>query len=106
MNIIPVGASESDRVRAQQAINSSLEGNLYGHLEKIIVEGSDIEETILAQSAEECDLIVIGASGETPFRKLVFGNIPDGIAKNAKVTVIIVKRRSGRLQSFVHENLQ
>ncbi len=61
-------------------------------------------DTVLEQ-AEGCDLIVIGASEEPLFRNLLLGNVAEQIAKRAELTVILVKRRSGALHSFLRQTV-
>ena len=64
----------------------------------------DIVETVLAE-AEGYDLIIVGASEEPVFRNLLLGDISEQIAERASVTVIIVKRRSGRIHSFLRQTV-
>jgi amino acid transporter/nucleotide-binding universal stress UspA family protein len=104
LHVLPVGAQSADRVRAEQSLRYALEGIEYEHAEQRIVEGTDVVETILAE-AEGKDLIIIGATAEPLFRNLLMGNIPDQVAKRASVSVIIVKRRSSRLHSFLRQTV-
>lgn len=85
-------------------MSASLEGINYEPLEKWIVEGADVVETVLAQ-AEGHDLIVVGATREPLFKNLLMGNIPEQIARRATVTVIMVKQRSSPLHSFLRQTL-
>ncbi|HEX6304886.1 MAG TPA: universal stress protein, partial [Anaerolineales bacterium] len=57
------------------------------------------------EHAEGCDLIVIGATEEPLFRNLLLGNAAEQIANRAEVTVILVKRRSGALHSFLRQTV-
>jgi len=50
-------------------------------------------------------LIVTGATEEPLFRNLLFGNIVEQIARRAEVTVILVKRRSGAIHSFLRQTV-
>jgi len=100
LHILPVGATDGERIRGENAIKHSLEGIEYGEIETRLVEGADLVETIIEQS-ENCDLIIIGASEEPIFKNLLVGTMPERIARKAKVTVMMVKRRSGPLHSFV-----
>lgn len=100
LHILPVGATDGERIRGENAIKHSLEGIEYGEIETRLVEGADLAETIIEQS-ENCDLIIIGASEEPIFKNLLVGTMPERIARKGKVTVMMVKRRSGPLHSFV-----
>lgn len=104
MHIVPLGARSRHRVRANQVFDYVLEGIEYEHIEREIVEGTNVVETVLEQSSG-CDLIVIGATEEPLFRNLLLGNIAEQIAKQASVTVILVKRRSGALHSFLRQTV-
>jgi nucleotide-binding universal stress UspA family protein len=104
LNIVPEGAGPAERVRAQQFLDEAATGLPAVGIERRIVEGSDVVETILAQAAGY-DLIVIGASEEPLFRNLLMGSIPEQIAQRAAVTVIMVKRRSGVVHSFLRQTV-
>jgi nucleotide-binding universal stress UspA family protein len=104
LNIVPEGAGPAERVRAQQFLDEAATGLPAVGIERRIVEGSDVVETILAQAAGY-DLIVIGASEEPLFRNLLMGSIPEQIAQRAAVTVIMIKRRSGVVHSFLRQTV-
>lgn len=104
MHVVPYGARTRHRVRAEQVFNYVLEGIDYEKIERRTVEGQSVVETILEQ-ATGCDLIVIGATEEPLFRNLLFGNVAEQVAKRANVTVILVKRRSGALHSFLRQTV-
>jgi CIC family chloride channel protein len=101
LHVVPTGSPENTYVRAEQAITQSIEGISYDDYEKIILESNDVAAARLTQAETDCDLIVIGATEEPIFKNLLFGNIPDQIAKSAKITVVIVKRRRSQLHTFV-----
>lgn len=116
LNIVPIGAHNGDMVRAEQAFQTSLIGLSYERIEKRIVQGSNIVNTILQEadgirevegqeSREEYDLIVIGATLEPLFKRLRFGSIPEQVAGRANVTVVMVKRRSSPLHSFLRQTV-
>jgi amino acid transporter/nucleotide-binding universal stress UspA family protein len=104
LHVLPVGARGADRVRAEQYLGYALEGIEYDGVEKRIVEGTNVVETVLAE-AEGYDLIVVGATAEPLFRNLLIGNISSQIARRASVSVIMVKRRSSRLHSFLRQTV-
>jgi amino acid transporter/nucleotide-binding universal stress UspA family protein len=110
LHVIPYGAGQNVRVRADRMMKEAINGTRYENIELSIVEGSDVAETILGFARGEtpdqaCDLIVIGATNEPLFRNLLVGSLIERIAKNAGVTVIMVKRRSSPLQSFLRQTV-
>jgi amino acid transporter/nucleotide-binding universal stress UspA family protein len=100
LHVLPVGASDGEKVRGRAAVDYTLEGIDYPTIETRMVEGSDPVEVILHES-EGYDLVVLGATEEPLFKNLLVGTAPERVARNAPVTVMMVKRRSGPLQSFV-----
>lgn len=104
LHIVPIGARNGALVRAQQVIDYTLEGINYEHIEPRIVEGLNVVDTVLRES-EGYDLIVLGATNEPLFQNLLLGNIAEQIAKRADITVIMVKRRSTQLHSFLRQTV-
>jgi amino acid transporter/nucleotide-binding universal stress UspA family protein len=105
IKVIPPNAPDSLRVRARQTIATSLEGvGVHKHLSTALVEGERVTDAIL-QTAEDYDLIVMGASEEPLFRNLLTGSIPAQVARSARVTVMIVKRRSGLIHSVLRQTV-
>jgi amino acid transporter/nucleotide-binding universal stress UspA family protein len=104
LHVVPIGARNGTLVRAQQVIDYSLEGINYAHIEPRIVEGLNVVDTVLRES-EGYDLIVLGATNEPLFENLLLGNIAEQIAKRADITVIMVKRRSTQLHSFLRQTV-
>ena len=102
LHVMPVNSRNGDLVRAQAAIEGMLEGVDYENLESALVEGQDPVEIILEYS-EGYDLIVVAASDEPLFKNLLVGTLSERIARRAKVTVMMVKRRSSPLHSFVRQ---
>jgi amino acid transporter len=106
MHIVPTGSGTRERIRTDQIFDYATEGIDYPNIERNIIEGTSVLDTIL-ESAEncECDLIVIGAADEPLFRNLLVGNIADQVANRAKVTVIVVKRRQSAFHSFLRQTV-
>jgi amino acid transporter/nucleotide-binding universal stress UspA family protein len=103
LRILRTGVSQAELTRGHKDMAHSIEGIAYDFNLKL-VEGNDVAQTIL-NVAEDYDLIVIGASNEPMFRTLLVGNIPEQVALNAKVTTIMVKRRSGPIKSLLRETV-
>jgi len=102
LHVLPPIPRNSERIRAENAMDEVLHGIDYEHIEKRFVESDDLVGTILEQS-EGHDLIVLGATEEPIFKNLLVGTMPERVARNAKVTVMMVKRRSSPLHSFVRQ---
>jgi amino acid transporter/nucleotide-binding universal stress UspA family protein len=100
LHVLPPHVRNGDRVRANNMLEEVLEGITYDLIERKVVEGEDLVGTILEQS-KGYDLIVMGATEEPLFKNLLVGTMPERIARGADVTVMMVKRRSGPLHSFV-----
>ncbi|MCK4977381.1 MAG: amino acid permease [Anaerolineales bacterium] len=110
MHVVPPGAGQVGQLRAEQIFQHVLEGIDYEPIDKRAVEGTDIAETILnfakgPSPADAYDLIAIGATNEPLFKNLLVGNLSENIAKEADVTVVVVKRRSSRLHSFLRQTV-
>jgi amino acid transporter/nucleotide-binding universal stress UspA family protein len=103
-HVVPVNPTESQCVRARQAMAYVQEGNPYEHIETELIEGHNVTDTILA-AAQRHDLIVMGATKEPLFHTLLLGTIPQQIAQRAATTVIMVKRQSGLLRSVLKQTV-
>ncbi|OQY23224.1 MAG: hypothetical protein B6I34_04880 [Anaerolineaceae bacterium 4572_32.1] len=104
MHVVPTCCAETDRVRGEKYTRQAIENNPYQHLERLIVEGDDVVEAIL-ETAQDYDLIVIGATEEPLLSNLLVGNLPTRIAREADVTVVMVKRRSGPIKSLLRQTV-
>ena len=102
LHVMPVNSRNGDLVRAQAAIGRMLEGVEYENLESELVEGQEPVDVILDYS-EGYDLIVVAASDEPLFKNLLVGTMSERIARHASVTVMVVKRRSSALHSFMRQ---
>ncbi len=104
LHVVPLGARNADLVRAEQVFKYVLESVDYQPLETRVVGGTNTVDTVLAQ-AEGYDLIVVGATEEPLFKNLLMGNISGQIVRKAQVTVVVVKRRSSSLHSFLRQTV-
>ncbi|MGW8319795.1 MAG: universal stress protein, partial [Candidatus Promineifilaceae bacterium] len=59
----------------------------------------------ILEAAQDCDLVVIGATKEPLFRNLLMGNVSQRVAEGADCPVIIVKRRSPMLASMLRDTI-
>jgi amino acid transporter/nucleotide-binding universal stress UspA family protein len=110
LNVMPPGAGSRGVARAEQVFREVRAGIDYQLIEHDVIEGADVAQSILdfANDArcEECyDLIVAGATNERLFKNLLVGNVIEKVAREAEVTVIVVKRRSSSLHSFLRQTV-
>jgi amino acid transporter/nucleotide-binding universal stress UspA family protein len=110
LNVMPPGAGEPGMARAEQVFREVRIGIDYPLIEQVVIEGSDVAQSILNYAdstiCEDCyDLIVAGATNEPLFKNLLIGNVVEKIAREADVTVILVKRRSSSLHSFLRQTV-
>ena len=85
-------ATEDDiEARKQSLINDFRLGGLPIEVRVVRSEKEDLAEEIL-DHAKGFDEIVIGASEERPLEQRLFGSVPQRIAENTQVNVIMVKR--------------
>jgi nucleotide-binding universal stress UspA family protein len=104
LHVLPAGTNQRGRILGQRAIDDSLDGVEYGAIQTRMVESDDRAQAIL-DASEGHDLIVIGASEEPLFRNFLVGTLAERVARRASVTVMMVKRRSSPLHSFVRQTL-
>jgi nucleotide-binding universal stress UspA family protein len=74
--------------------------DLAGHAETCLLEGKRVAGT-LVKAAADYDLIVLGASREGVFSSVLFGEIPEKIARYSQTSVMIVRRYEGPVKSIV-----
>ncbi|MEW6095199.1 MAG: glucosyl-3-phosphoglycerate synthase [bacterium] len=101
MYIFPKNISAQDRVKNEEEFLKFLQPALNStkNLDTLIITSNSVTDAILKESKNH-DLIIMGASASlsfTPFEEqeipYLFGQIPETIAKKAKPTVAVVKRR-------------
>jgi uncharacterized hydrophobic protein (TIGR00271 family) len=68
-----------------------------------VIHAHGIIEGILAEASAGYDLLLIGATNESYIDRKLFGDVPQRIAADAPVPTIIVRRRAGRVQSFLRQ---
>lgn len=91
LHVMQKDETESDARKMMESIAELIQN--VNHSIKI-VEGDDLVNTIVGES-ESYDLVVIGAATESPFQRLLFGSVPERIAKSCSKTVLMVKKNLG-----------
>jgi amino acid transporter/nucleotide-binding universal stress UspA family protein len=59
----------------------------------------------IALASREYDLVVIGAAREPLFRQVLFGEIPERVARYSPTSVLVVKRYEGAVKSILKKAL-
>ncbi len=99
--VVPPGANEDQREMAREWIMKTTRiTGLEGKVGVQLIEGKKIAEA-LVRAGKEYDLIVLGASKEGIFSSVLFGEIPEKIARYSQTPVMIVKRYEGPLKTLV-----
>ncbi|HSR33509.1 MAG TPA: amino acid permease [Anaerolineae bacterium] len=106
LHVLPVGARSSAVVRAKQCLDYVMEGVERDQVIRHLVEGTDVVDSVIEEAKSgDYDLIVVGATEEPLFRNLLMGSVSSQIARRAPVTVVMVKRRSSALHSFLRQTV-
>jgi amino acid transporter/nucleotide-binding universal stress UspA family protein len=104
-HVIPEGASAEQRRAGEQAIEDTAE---------LLDESVDYRTTVIksatvaggiAKASREYDLVVIGAAKEPYFRKILFGEIPEKVARYSPASVMVVKKYEGVIKSVLKRYL-
>ena len=69
-------------------------------IERKLIEARSIAAGI-AKESREYDLVVLGAAREPFLRQVMFGEIPEKVARYSSASVLVVKRYEGRVRSLL-----
>jgi len=101
MYICREDATDAERQHGVEMIDQTIQGLPTDDLVKTkVVTAPGIVSGILAE-AQEYDLMLLGASEEGLFDRVLFGTIPERIAQKSPVPVMIVKQRAPLPQFWV-----
>ncbi len=99
--VVSPDADEHKREMAYQWIQKTIRlAGLADKTEMRLVEGKRVA-TSLIKIAADYDLIVLGASREGVFSGVLFGEIPEKVARYSKTPVMIVRRYEGAVKSII-----
>jgi amino acid transporter/nucleotide-binding universal stress UspA family protein len=94
-------AEEDEREKALQFIQRTIHlTSLEGRTEMCLLEGKRIATTLI-HAAADYDLIIMGASREGVFSNVLFGEIPEKVARYSQTPVMIVQRYEGPVKSLI-----
>jgi amino acid transporter/nucleotide-binding universal stress UspA family protein len=96
------GASDEQIETARTYIDStvSLLGKSAEQAQKVLIPSRSISGGI-AKASKDYDLVVIGAAKEPFFRKMLFGEIPEKVARYSPSAVMVVKKYEGAAKSLL-----
>ncbi len=95
LHVVSPDASESDRQEAQALVEEgAAEFDSEGEITTAVIESDNVSDAILEHSAD-FDLTVIGATREGLLEQIVFGAVPEEIARRSDNIVIMAKKNLG-----------
>jgi amino acid transporter/nucleotide-binding universal stress UspA family protein len=98
--VVPPDATGEQRAQAHRWIDKTLT-----HLDpeirvdRRLIEAGSVAGGI-ARESRDFDLVVIGAAKEPMFRQMLFGEIPEKVARYSPTSVLVVKRFEGVVKSL------
>ncbi|NIU59877.1 MAG: universal stress protein [Phycisphaerae bacterium] len=103
--VVPENATPQMRSNGERWIENTLrtvDSDI--NFEKQIIEANSVAGG-LAMSSRNFDLVVIGAAKEPLFRRILFGEIPEKVARYSPTSVLLVKRYEGVVKSMLKKVL-
>ncbi len=101
MQVVPPGAGEQQRQAALENIEQTLkliEGDVF--TDATIVEAKGVAGGI-AKASREFDLVAIGAANEPWLGQVLFGEIPEKVARYSPSSVMVVKKHGGPVKTLL-----
>ncbi len=99
--VVKPNAGEDEEESARQWIQKTIHlTNLEGKAAMRLLKGRKVASTLI-RAGEDYDLIVLGASKEGVFSNVLFGEIPEKVARFSQTPVMIVQRYEGPVKSLV-----
>jgi nucleotide-binding universal stress UspA family protein len=99
--VVSPGASENERDTARQLIDKTVRPTRLARKADVrLLEGKRVASA-LVKAAADYDLLVLGASREGVFSSVLFGEVPEKVARYSQIPVMIVKRYEGKVKSVV-----
>jgi nucleotide-binding universal stress UspA family protein len=95
----PVDTGAEEQAKAYELLRNI--GSTFDYAFDVqVTPADDVVEGIISESQHH-DLLVIGSTSERLFEQVLFGTIPERVALQAPVTVIMVKRYRGPVRSWI-----
>jgi amino acid transporter/nucleotide-binding universal stress UspA family protein len=104
-HVISPDATPEDRRQAESWIDKTLEQmQVDVPVERKLIEATSIAGGI-AKESRDYDLVVLGAAREPVLSQVIFGEIPEKVARYSPASVLVVKRYEGRVRSLLKRAL-
>ncbi len=103
--VVPQDASDKLRAEGTGQMEKTLE-ELDASVERQtrLIESNSVARGIV-KASREYDLVIIGAAREPFFRKMLFGEIPEQVARYSSASVLVVKKYEGVVKSILKKSL-
>jgi nucleotide-binding universal stress UspA family protein len=103
--VVPPGAMAEERQMADRWIRKTIERLDSGiDVQTRIIESQSIAGGI-AKESRDYDLVVLGAAREPYLQQVIFGEIPEKVARFSPASVLVVKRFEGQVRSLLKRAL-
>lgn len=103
--VVPPDATEETRRQADEWIASTLESiEMTIPVNRKIIEAESVAGGIALES-RDYDLVVLGAAREPFLQQVMFGEIPEKVARYSPASVLVVKRYEGHVRSWLKRTL-
>lgn len=101
--VVPPGASTEEMADAELRVDQAM-FRLGGVADAQIIPAKSIAGGI-AKASRDFDLVVLGAAREPLFQRVLFGEIPEKVARYSPTSVMVVKRYEGAVKSLLKRAL-
>jgi amino acid transporter/nucleotide-binding universal stress UspA family protein len=99
--VVPEGAGEEEKEIGMKRMTDVLNAvEPAGRSKKRIIESKSVAAGI-ARASRDYDLVVIGAAKEQFLKVMLFGEIPEKVARYSPNSVLVVKKYEGAVKSMV-----
>ena len=103
--VVPPDATEEMRRQAYEWIEKTLQSiEVEVEVERKLIESTSVAGGI-AKESRNYDLVVLGAAREPYLRQVMFGEIPERVARYSPASVLVVKRYEGHVRSWLKKTL-
>lgn len=99
-HVVAPGASSEERAQAGRWLDKTLARvgpNV--EVDRLVLEGKTIAGGI-SKASKDFDLVVLGAAREPFFQQVLFGDIPEKVARYSPASVLVVKQYEGHVRSL------
>jgi nucleotide-binding universal stress UspA family protein len=104
-HVVSPDASEAERAQAEAWIATTLDDlEVDVEVDRRLIEATSVTRGI-AKESRDYDLVVLGAAQEPFLRQVMFGEIPEKVARYSPASVLVVKQYEGHVRSWLKRTL-